>query len=381
MAAGHGVRPHHHLEPRRPDRLAEERAVHRHDLLHEPEPRLRVVADAEEARLVLEVVLDHEPDVRLEVGATLRHQRELRGRGARTVRHARAPRQCGGTDGGGGVRVHPGAHALRARLTARRRDLQVGERLAAAVPDAARREDLDHVRAARLGLAHPLPDLVRRARRVGELPGRGDQPWPRVGAIGDEAAELDVLRRPEALHRGEARQERALRVARGGEHPLGRRLSAVRGAAVRAEMGVDVHVRVDEARHQRHRGEVPRDRGAGAPGRDSHDARSLDRDDHVALHAAAAVEQRAGADRHAGVGLRCGASDRHGVRAGDVARGVGGGQRGDGAGEQEGASGDRARMRVARAAVRHRGLGGTDARECGRRRAPRPALATPRVPA
>ena len=150
-------------------RALEHLELARDALLHEPEPGLVVVPDAEVARLVLDVVLRDEADVRLEERAAFGHERQLGVGDLAAVRDGEAP----------------GVARRRERRTRRGRAPRCACRRLRASSQAAAICASDSVwpppsrmlfdakiliRSAPRGrlLPHPLADLVRRAARVAE---------------------------------------------------------------------------------------------------------------------------------------------------------------------------------------------------------------------
>jgi hypothetical protein len=149
--------------------------------------------------------------------------------------------------GFGGVRVNHRPQALRMRLATGRRQLFGGHRWSAAVPDAARREDLDQVRAPRLEIANALADLLRLP--AADRAERGQDARPGDRTAGDGVPKIAIFGRPGTLQRRDAREERLVGVTRGGQCGLHRRL-AVAGCVVpplRVEMPDHVRMNVDEA--------------------------------------------------------------------------------------------------------------------------------------
>src|SRR5690349_8274044 len=100
MSAGGGVGAHDDLEILVLDRPLEHVELERDAFFSRLEPLFRVVAGAEVAWFVLEVVLRDEADVGLEVRTVLRHQRELTIGQLTSMRDGRAAGEYRGTSGG-----------------------------------------------------------------------------------------------------------------------------------------------------------------------------------------------------------------------------------------------------------------------------------------
>ena len=181
----------------------------------------------------------------------LGHQRQLRIGHLAAVRHGRASGERGRTDRRGAVRVHPRSQPDRLGLPARRLDLLVGHRLRTALAAALRREQLHEIRAVGFEFLDERADLIGRAGVFVDRTDRRQQPRSRQDAARDRRADLHVERRAEALHGGEAGGQRGVGVFGLVHGRLRRRLAAGRRAAVGTEMGIEVHVRVDQARKDR----------------------------------------------------------------------------------------------------------------------------------
>jgi len=220
VRAGTGVGPHDQLQPAHRERVLEHLALHRNALLGEGEALFVEIADAQVAGLVLEIVLRHEPDVRLEPGAVLLHQLELGGGRLAAVGHRRASRQRRGADRRRAVRMDPRAQPERLRFRAGRLNLCIGHRLRPAFAAALRREQLHEVGAVGFHLADERPDLVGRAGVLVDRTNRREQARTGHDAAGDRGAEIDIGRRPDALHRREAGRQRDPRVLDRIQHRL-----------------------------------------------------------------------------------------------------------------------------------------------------------------
>src|SRR6478672_10398728 len=105
------------------------------------------------------------------------------------------------------VRVNEGPESLRPGLTADRIDLRLRNVHPAAVTDAGRGEELDQIRPVRLGLSHPLPQLLGRAAAALELPERCQEPRAVDDAGSDGLAQRLVANPPDGLNGGEARHQ------------------------------------------------------------------------------------------------------------------------------------------------------------------------------
>ena len=199
------------------------------------------------------------------------------------------------------VRVHDAAPPQRLGLPARGRELLLREVRPAALADALRSENLDHVCAGGDPLPDGQPQGVRASVRRGDPIERCDHARSRDGAPGDGVAQLAIEVRADALHGRDPRHEGAVRVLLGVEHRLLERLLAA-GIVVRATVGIEVrremHVRVDAAGHHGQGAQIVRRRGE--PGVESRDPRSSDDEGRVAHHAAPAVEDGTGANRDGG---------------------------------------------------------------------------------
>src|SRR6476661_3443604 len=298
MRTGRRVRAHNDLEILVLDRALEHRQLERDPLLGLLEALLRVVAGAEVALLVLEVVLRDQADVRLEIRAMLRHERELAVRQLAAVRAGRAARDRRGARRRYRMGADPRSLAGAPRLIARGAYLRIGERLPTAFADALRRENLDDVGASRDHRPYPGADLRRGQLRVGELRDRREDAGPQEVPVPYAVAELHIRRRADALDGSESGSKRDFRVLARRDHAVELRLHLRGKATVVAEMGVDVDVRVDHPRHQRELLQVVGDRSGGrvvAAGY-ARDARPLDDQCDVLLHATFAIEQARGPD-------------------------------------------------------------------------------------
>ena len=180
----------------------------------------------------------------------------------------------------GAVRVHHAAQALRPRLTARRIDLLLRQGRHAAVADAGRREDLDQVGAVALQLADLFANLIGRPFRIRNLAERRQDARSRQHAAIDRIAQRLVGRRADALHGGEAVDQRDVGVFGAIQRRLVGRFRPGVIAALVVEVPADVHVRVDEAGQQREVAQVDRRRSARRSNAD--DLAVLDRHVRVA---------------------------------------------------------------------------------------------------
>ena len=209
--------------------------------------------------LVLEIVLRHEADVRIEIDAGVGERLERLGVREPAVFDDGALGACRPQHRFGAVRVHHAAQSLRTRFAARRIDLLLRQRRHAAVADARRREDLDQVGAFGLQLADLLADLIGRPLRIRDLAERRQDARAGQHAAVDRIAQHLVRHRADALHGREAGHQRDVGVLGPIERGL---LGGLRPAVIAAlvvEMPADVDVRVDEAGQQR---EVARDRSS-----------------------------------------------------------------------------------------------------------------------
>ena len=183
-------------------------------LLHGGEAFLGVVADPEELRLVLEVVLQHDADVRD------RSRCPCSAISFRTSSVAKLPCSICVQPARTAALIDSGLCAWtsvrrpeRVGLAAGRLQLLVGHRLLAAVADAGGGEELDHVGAGGLRIAHRLTELIgrRQAVRIAapagplvDLADRRQDARPGQIVLRERGAELEVARFAETLHGREA---------------------------------------------------------------------------------------------------------------------------------------------------------------------------------
>ena len=245
----------------------------------------------------------------IEPGAALGHELDDRVVVAVAVLDAPAARLDARGEPVGAVGVDHRAQPHRLRLRAHRLELPGGHHQSAALADARRGEHLDHVRPVVLQAAHERADLLRRPRAGPDRAQRGEHPGAGQDPAGDGVAQVAVGGAAEALHGGEAGHQGRPGVLGRVEDGLGRRLVRVGvGAPFGVEVRGQMHVGVDEPRHEGEPGQVVGDRpGVSARGRrlDGADARSGDAHDDVLAHVAEPVEEPAGPDGD-GVLLRLG---------------------------------------------------------------------------
>src|SRR5439155_13061942 len=116
-------------------------------LLHRGEAFLRVVADPEKLRLVLQVVAEDQAALWIEIRAALGQELEDFVGREDAVLDLRAPGGGRGPHAFGAVRVDQRAQPPGPGFPAGRVELLLAHRLSAPVPNALRREQLDEVRA------------------------------------------------------------------------------------------------------------------------------------------------------------------------------------------------------------------------------------------
>ena len=292
MSAGDGVGAHWHLHPRC-QRFLEHWIVGRHGLFHEREAFLRVVPDAEELRLVLDVVLEHEADVRIEVDAMIGHVRERLFVDIGAVLDLGAPGSCGRQDRIGRVGVDEGTEPDGLRFAARGAELHIGHRFPAAVANALGGEDLDQIGPGLFRLSHVRANFLGTAGALVHGSERGEDAWAWQNAASDRVAQLFVGRRPDALDRREAVDERHPGILGAKKRRLAGRLVSRVGTAV-LEMTTDVDMHVDEAGQERAIAQVVRHRARALI--DLGDLRTLHFDGGVLQNLALAVDHARGAD-------------------------------------------------------------------------------------
>ena len=227
----------------------EHRVLQAERLLHRGEALLGVVADAEEPRLVLEVVLRHQPDVGVEVDAA-RRRAASRPR-AWPGRRARPPCSRPGPP----ASSTPGLCAC----TIDRRPCDLASPHAASTcscdsvgtpPSRMLAEAKIFTRSAPSAFSFRTSARISSGVSLGlliwpsELSSRGPGSTPRAIASRSDL----VARRADALDGREAGHQRDVGVLGGVQRVLFRRLGPGVVAALGVEVPVDVHVRVDEAR-------------------------------------------------------------------------------------------------------------------------------------
>ena len=281
----------------------------RERLLHRGEADGVVVPDALEADLVVQVVVEHQPALRIEERA-IAHEHGARDViGEHAMLHLRAAIARRTLHRLGGVRVHHRAKPLRGRFAAGRRKLRVRHRRLATVTDGLRCEDLDHIGTRGLEAPDDCAQRVRAAAGRALVHGaeRRQHARTRNGAAVDGVAECAVVFLTDALHGGEAGMQRRPCVAglavrlRGGRIAIGLGVQPV----LRVHVPANVHMRVDESRQHRARPEVDtvcRQRTAGRANR--RDAPIADGDVGVGEQLARAVDDTRGAQHHGASRLR-----------------------------------------------------------------------------
>ena len=263
------------------ERGGEHRVLQAERLLHRGEALVGVVADAQEPRLVLEVVLRHQADVRVEAHAASRRASPA----PRAWPGRRAPPRCS--------RRGPRASSLRRRARAPSSagpapsPRRTRRRAAPATASARRRRGCWPRRRSSRGRRH-RPCASARASRISSGVSLALAIWPSdvstrgPGRTPRAMASRSALsrRRADALDGREAGHQRdvgVLGAVERGAASAARRPAVI--AALRVEVPADVHVRVDEAGQQGGLAQINRHwtgRRAHA-----HDLPVADRDDGV----------------------------------------------------------------------------------------------------
>ena len=277
------------------------------------EPLQRVAAHADIAVAALLVVAEEQVDLVAQIHAALDENVDVPRFEQPAVLHLGAPRVGGEAQRVGPVQVDDRPQPLGARLPAGGLELggrQVGD---AAEADARRREDLDDIGPRRGPVADVRPDVVRRAGVLAHRSERRQQPWARNLAPVDPRPQLGVIRRAQALHRGDAVHQRAVRVLGAVQRHVGDAgvvLFSVHLAVV-VEVVPDVHVGVDVARqHGQGREVVDSVSAALAARRDPGDPPVAHHQIAVLQHVAAPV-QDAGRAEHRRLAGRLAQRGRH----------------------------------------------------------------------
>ena len=146
MRARGGVGREDHFRPRRTHRQRADLEVARQVALHDRHALFREAGRADVARLVLEIVLDHQADLRTDESAGLYRGVDIRLSGVGEVLDL--PASC--TRGGANLRtvgVHHRAQPEGRGLVAHDSELRFGDRWPGTDSLALRRKDLDQVRA------------------------------------------------------------------------------------------------------------------------------------------------------------------------------------------------------------------------------------------
>ena len=200
------------------------------------------------------------------------------------------------------VRMHHAAQALGAGFAAGGVELRLRQRRRAAVANAGRRENLDHVGTIGLLLANIVANLLDRPLHVRDRSERSEDARTGQHAARDRVTQrlvrgcANALHGRKAGHQGHegvfgAIQRRLLRWLRTGVIP-----------ALGVEVPADVHVRVDETRQQRQAREIVGDGAAGIA--DTGDLAVFDGDGDTVDGAASPINHARGADRRGGACLR-----------------------------------------------------------------------------
>jgi len=179
--------------------------------------------------------------------------------------------------------------------------LFVAERRSTALANAARGENLDHVRAVGPQPPDRFTNLLRRQPGINNRAERRQDPWPGQRPPTNGGAEILILRRAQTLNRGEPSEQRGPRIARFRQGRLCRCFLFVFHPPVRSKMPGNVVVDINPPRQHGQPAQIVRH--ALSPGIEPRDSAVLDDDTRVVEDVAAPVENRAGLE-HDGLFLR-----------------------------------------------------------------------------
>ena len=181
-----------------------------------------------------------------------------------------------------------GPQPLRFRFPAQPHQLRVRDVHLAAVPHAAAGEDLDHVGPISLEGADPGAQLLFTLGAGNDLRDRGEDPRPDDGAGRHRVPHALVFGAAKGLHGGEAGQQHLARIVEDGVGAVRRGDVPLVEPSIRPEVPVQVHVHVDEPRHQRAVAEIDGHRPRALI--DGGDLRAANLDDAIGDDGTAAVE-------------------------------------------------------------------------------------------